>query len=109
MTNVDLHQLVGQVKAGYGPGIIFTTALFSATTPTGFIYLAWQRALYFTFKLTVAEGGSHMLPVVLFSRWLRVLQDLGIILATSLIFWLQTQSITPPVAPVSYLSQTAGK
>lgn len=92
MADLDLRQPIGQVKSGCGCDIIVSTAPFSATTPTRSTYLTWQLALSFPFKLTVAEGWTPMLPAVSSSHWLTVLLDLGVIPATSLIFWLQTQS-----------------
>lgn len=55
-------------------------------------------SLFYFQKLTVAEGWTHMSPVVWFSRWLRVFQDLGVISTTSLIFWLQIQSLNSNIS-----------
>lgn len=109
MADLDLRQPVGQVKSGCGCGIIVSTTPFSTTTPTGSTYLTWQLTLSFPFKLTVAEGWTHMLPVVSSSHWLTVLLDLEVIPATSLIFWLQTQSRNSNISSSFLLKLDSGE
>ena len=63
-----------------GWGIVFSTAPFSATTTIRSAYRAGRRALCPALELAVAEGWTPVMPAVLFSQWLRMLQDLGVIL-----------------------------